>query len=151
MCFIGWYYALIMAYKIPFIFWFVTDVKSHFLPWQMLYWCRLMFCLLWYWTDVMSTGWCYCLLSNHRRFRADVITLVLNLRLMLLPCDRWNSHWVNFCYYVWQMLLPCGRCYGHWVDYFNFSSGLFNRTSSHMCGRWYLPIFLFRDGLFTLI
>ena len=32
------------------------------------------------------------------------------------------------------MLLPCGRRYGHWVDYFNFSSELFNRTSSHICG-----------------
>ena len=25
------------------------------------------------------------------------------------------------------------------------------RTSSHICGRWYLPMFLFRDGLFLLI
>ena len=28
---------------------------------------------------------------------------------------------------------------------------MFNRTSSHMRGRWYLPVFLFRDGLFTFI
>ena len=35
--------------------------------------------------------------------------------------------------------------------YFNFSSEMFNRTSSQICGRWYLPIFLFRDGLLTLI
>ena len=26
-----------------------------------------------------------------------------------------------------------------------------SRTSSQICGRWYLPIFLFRDGLFTLM
>ena len=44
---------------------------------------------------------------------------------------RWNSHWVNF--------------------YFNLSSGLLHRTSSHIWGRWYLPIFLFRDGLLTLM
>ena len=45
-----------------------------------------------------------------------------------------------------------GRWNGHWVKfYFNFSSELFNRTSSDMCGRWYLPMFLFRDGLLTLI
>ena len=25
------------------------------------------------------------------------------------------------------------------------------RTSSHTCGRWYLPIFLLRDGLLTLM
>ena len=32
-----------------------------------------------------------------------------------------------------QMLWP-------WVNiYFNFSSGMLYRTSSHICGRWYLP------------
>ena len=28
---------------------------------------------------------------------------------------------------------------------------MLTRTSSHICGRWYLPMFLFRDGLFLLI
>ena len=28
---------------------------------------------------------------------------------------------------------------------------MLNRTSSQMCGRWYLPMFLFRDGLFALM
>ena len=28
---------------------------------------------------------------------------------------------------------------------------LFIRTSSHTCGRWYLPMYLFRDGLLTLM
>ena len=52
-----------------------------------------------------------------------------------------------------------GRCYyqvGRWychgsIIYFILSSEMLNRTSSQMCGRWYLPIFLFRDGLLTLI
>ena len=35
--------------------------------------------------------------------------------------------------------------------YFNFSYEMFNRTSSHMCGRWNLPTFLFRDGLLALM
>ena len=35
--------------------------------------------------------------------------------------------------------------------YFKFSSEVLSGTSSHICGRWYLPIFLFRDGLFTLM
>ena len=35
--------------------------------------------------------------------------------------------------------------------YFNFSSEMFNRTSSHICGRWNLPTFLFRDGLLALM
>ena len=35
--------------------------------------------------------------------------------------------------------------------YFNSSSEMFNRTSSHICGRWNLPTFLFRDGLLALM
>ena len=35
--------------------------------------------------------------------------------------------------------------------YFIFSSVVLTRTSSHTWGRWYLPMFLFRDGLLTLI
>ena len=63
----------------------------------------------------------------------------------------------------WQMEWPLqgwsgGRCYCHVADgiatgssYFNLSSEVLYRTSSHMWGRLYLPIFLFRDGLLTLI
>ena len=52
---------------------------------------------------------------------------------MLLPW--WQMEWpqVNFLFYV------------------ILSSEVFNRTSSQMCGRWYFPMFLFRDGLLTLI
>ena len=32
-----------------------------------------------------------------------------------------------------------------------FSSGDLTSTSSHMCGSWYLPIFLFRQGSLTPI
>ena len=35
--------------------------------------------------------------------------------------------------------------------YWSFSSGALTSTSSHMCGSWNLPIFLFRDGSLTLI
>ena len=45
---------------------------------------------------------------------------------------------------LWQMLLPLGH-------YFSLSSMLLIRTSSHICGRWYLPMFLFKDGLLTLM
>ena len=52
----------------------------------------------------------------------------------------------------WMMLLPQGRWYSHGsMILFNFSSEMLSRTSSHMCGRLYLPIFLFRDGLLTLM
>ena len=36
-------------------------------------------------------------------------------------------------------------------SYLSLSSMLLIRTSSHTCGRWYLPMFLFRDGLLTLM
>ena len=35
--------------------------------------------------------------------------------------------------------------------YFNFSSEMLSRTSSQICGRWYLPMFLLRDGLLALL
>ena len=35
--------------------------------------------------------------------------------------------------------------------YLSLSSGDLNNTSSHICGTWYLPIFLFRDESLTLI
>ena len=55
---------------------------------------------------------------------------------------------------VWSdVMTMCGRMNGYWVlsFYFSSSSGLLHRTSCHIWGRWYLPMFLFRDGLFTLM
>ena len=49
------------------------------------------------------------------------------------------------------MLLPVGRWNSHRVSYSNFSSGMLSRTTSYMCGRWYLPMLLLRDGLLTLM
>ena len=37
------------------------------------------------------------------------------------------------------------------IIYFSFNSGDLTNTSSQICGSWYLPIFLFRDGSLTLI
>ena len=37
------------------------------------------------------------------------------------------------------------------ICYFNLSSGDLTNTSSQICGSWYLPIFLFKDGSLTLI
>ena len=50
-----------------------------------------------------------------------------------------------------------GRCYSQLADGialvndYSFSSEMLNRTSSQICGRWYLPMFLLRDGSLTLI
>ena len=38
-----------------------------------------------------------------------------------------------------------------WLYYFSLSSNEFTSTSSHMCGSWYMPMFLFRDGSLTLM
>ena len=69
----------------------------------------------------------------------------------VIASGRWNSHWLE-CINVVKAdvitLLADVMAKGH---YFNFSSVLLTRTLSHMWGRWYLPIFLFRDGLLTLI
>ena len=53
--------------------------------------------------------------------------------------------WVGRCYN------QHGRCYSLGLVYFNLSSVMLFRTLSHICGRWYLPMFLFRDGLLTLM
>ena len=52
------------------------------------------------------------------------------------------------------MLVADVNASGRWkkttrVNYFNLSSGVLSRTSSHTCSRWYLPIFLSRDGSLT--
>ena len=72
---------------------------------------------------------------------------------------------------LWQMELPQGQpfivfyfiCFYFsfylvlffilfiYLFYFILSSEMLNRISSHMWGRWCLPIFLFRDGLLTLM
>ena len=77
-------------------------------------------------------------------FMADVIVIEADVITSIDKADV-------IAYLFWLMLLPCGWCYATRVIYFNFSSGMLFRTPSHMWGRWYLPIFLLRDGLFTLI
>ena len=69
---------------------------------------------------------------------ADVIAIV---------ADGMATGWNVFKAYVITLLADV-KTMGH---YFNFSSVLLTSTSSHMWGRWYLPMFLFRDGLLTLI
>ena len=84
-------------------------------------------------------------------------------------CGKWWPHCNGRCCSHCIMLadaMPwiCGRCYhlacviaigGRWNSHmrvdFILSSEVLNRTSSHMCGRCYLPMFLFRDGLLTLM
>ena len=89
----------------------------------------------------MYNGWCF-----YHMWQMEWPLLCDGL--MLLPCGRWYSHLVG----MWaDVICLSGRWNNHWVNYFNLSSLLLLRTSSHMWGRWYLPIFLFRDGPLTLM
>ena len=91
-----------------------------------------------------NTGWCYCHVADGK-----ATCLVLYL------CDGWcycpvaDGIATEGCELPWLMLFPGGRWQGN--IHFNLSSEVLCRTSSHIWGRWYLPMFLFRDGLFTLI
>ena len=71
---------------------------------------------------------------------ADVIAMVVDVTTTQGVCVSW------------QMLKPNvadGITTGQ--HFFKLSSEMLSRTSSHICGRWYLPMFLFRDGLLTLM
>ena len=112
-------------------------------------------------------GWCYCQVADG--IATCYCLFLLFFGQMLLPCGRWNSHYFVFvcdgrCYCpvadgmatAGCECFPPGRCCsqgadGLWVVYLSFSSEVLCRTSSHIWGRWYLPMFLFRDGLFTLM
>ena len=117
--------------------------------WQML--CHMICCSVLNWLMLLPSGWwnchymmvhgwCYCQVADGFatacRYMADVIARWL----LQLPLQVGG----------WQMLWSAGRCYLP-GQFFNFSSEMLNRTSSQMCGRWHLPIFLFRDGSLTLI
>ena len=91
-------------------------------------------------------GWCYChgswcCATSIYSVLADVIAMVVNVII------------TQGVYIVWQMLRPyvCLMELPQVSIYFKFSSEMLSRTSSHMCGRWYLPMFLLRDGLFALM
>ena len=70
---------------------------------------------------------------------------------LVLWCGRWWAREAD----VIVSLLSNGISYSHVADgmatlrwiYFSLSSEMLNRSSSHMWGRWYLPMFLLRDGL----
>ena len=59
---------------------------------------------------------------------------------MLLPADWWNC-----LLWVW---VADGIAIG---QSFSCNLDVLYNTSSHMCGWWYLPIFLLRDGSLTLM
>ena len=146
------------------------DVIPLLFSWQMLWpfvlW-QMLLPLFNYWQIFFVTiycnyviGWCCCHAADvittccccSYKLMADVVAMwqmekpLFCVRLMLLPSGRWNSH----CR-VWASLVdvvPGGQMAG--LYYFSLSSEVLCKTSSHIWGRWYMPMFLFRDGLFTL-
>ena len=76
---------------------------------------------------------------------------------MLLPL--WHMEWplgqlFVFVYCIFHFLFVFSSLFIYLyfiLFYFIFSSELLNRTSCHICGRWFLPTFLFRNGLLTLM
>ena len=68
--------------------------------------------------------------------------------------DKWQMEWPlqgGFKYQLVNLIMKWQMEYPYCQGYFNLSSEVISRTSSHMCGRWYLPMFLLRDGLLTLM
>ena len=69
-------------------------------------------------------------------------------------CGRGNGHCGTCCNHCIEFCLVgvtprCGTWNGHcfvWVANIDLSSSVLNRTSSHIRGRCYLPMFLLSDG-----
>ena len=102
----------------------VDDVIATY--WLSLYWLMLL-PMWWLMLLPMYNGWCF-----YHMWQMEWPLLCDGL--MLLPCGRWYSHLVG----MWaDVICLSGRWNNHWVNYFNLSSLLLLRTSSHMWGRWY--------------
>ena len=66
------------------------------------------------------------------------------------PCCLLFSLW--FTMLLWNHVCFRGHHSPEVVDcYLSLRSGDLTNSSSHICGSWYLPIFLFKDGSLTLI
>ena len=139
--------------------WINVDIRQMLLPY---FWLMLLPILPWYWQMLLSP--LRLMLLPYIIFVADVIAICIG-RCYSQLCGRcYTTCYLNHLQQVCRlMLLPvadgiatagwpydCGRCYCL-GSYFNLSSEVLHRTSSHMCGRWNLPMFLLRDGLLTLM
>ena len=111
------------------------DLWLMLLPFYVLLWQMLLPSLI-VWLILLPFDMCCC------HCVADVIAKVADGIAYHGGCGLWSD-----------VITISGRWNSHWVTlfYLSFSSGLLYRTSSHMWGRWYLPRFLFRDGLLTLM
>ena len=130
---LGWCYCL-------WLWQMLLPILPQILLWLMLL-PRCHICIIttkcWY-----LYGRCFCQVAD------GIATLIIVLADVIA---KWQMEWPL---QGWSI----GRRYCHVADgiatgsyYLSLSSEVLNRTSSHMWGRWYLPMFLFRDGLLTLM
>ena len=86
---------------------------------------------------------------------ADVICLVEDGKSTFcesIMCGRCYCQVADGIPPGWRLADVIARWQMEWPLYYViFSSGMSNRTSSHICGRWYLPTFLLRDGSLALM
>ena len=104
-------------------------------------WCCITGSQKFMWLPHLFSSWCYrtnmCVTGvvslNPRCYEADIMVHVVENHSV---CDR--------CYITWKLWF-------YLAYYLCLSSGEFISISSHMCGSWYLPIFLLRDESFALM
>ena len=159
----GKYYTL-RFFKYCIWLMFCHMYRQILLPWQML---LPMFC-----GRCCCLGRCYChiyyIILSDRCYSHFVITLadvialwyVIDVKTTIVAC--YNSWWAGVICQVadgiatvgWMYMLD-GISIGRWNSQgsvqFSLSSEVLNKTSSYICDRWNLPMFLLRDGLLTLI
>ena len=80
-----------------------------------------------------------------------LITSSKQVLLCWLYCCLFSWPQEHRCYGAEILLLVMHRCYYADCHYLVFSSGMANRTLFQMCGRLYLPMYLLRVGLLTLM
>ena len=108
-------------------------------------------------------GRCYChvfiyiaLTNMHLTVvKADVVCLVEDGKstfVRCIKCGRCYCKVANGIPPGWRLADVIARWQMEWPLYYViFSSGMLSRTSSHICGRWYLPTFLLRDRSLALM
>ena len=87
--------------------------------------------------------------------KADVVCLVEDGKSTFVRCIMYGRCYCQMADGIppgWRLPDVIAKRQMEWPLYYViFSSGMLNRTSSHICGRWYLPTFLLRDGSLALM
>ena len=129
----------------------LADVIANFYLWQILLPsipCLMLLPLIFF--GIISL---YCKVADVvaiicGRWKTTICLYVMLADVIAMVVDQQPPR-VGFCLADVIAMVADGITTGQL--YFNFSSEMFNRTSSHMCDRWNLPTFLFRDGLLALM